>query len=46
MAIYKDDKGRTHGGRMKNITGSTSDVRRRGGPLVYNNTTGKAVDIN
>lgn len=46
MAIYKDDKGNIHGGRMKNVTGSTSDVRRRGGPLVYNNTTGKAVDIN
>ena len=46
MAIYTDDKGDIHGGRRKNITGSTSDVRRRGGPLVYNNTTGKAVDIN
>lgn len=46
MAIYKDDKGYIHGGRRKNITGSTSDVRRRGGPLVYNTTTGKAVDIN
>ena len=44
MALYTDDRGHTHGGRRKRITGGTTELHRRGGALVYS-PTGKAVEV-